>query len=218
MSNIVVFGDSTFAERLAKYILLEKKDRLLCFTQEDAFCSRDTILSLPVVPLSALRNYIKVEFEIVLAVGYTQMNGLREKLYNMLVDAGFKIGKWISTNAMVYSNYIGEGTIILPNVVIGPGCQIGKCNFFASSVSLSHDNTVGDFNFFSTGVVVGGSSEIKNHCFLGLNSTIKSSICLYDYTLLGAATNLLKSTNEFDVYIGNPAQKMEHKSIEVKII
>lgn len=217
MSNIVVFGDSTFAERLAKYILLENKDRLLCFTQEDAFCSRDTILSLPVVPLTALRNNIKAEFEIVLAVGYTQMNNLREKLYNMLVDAGFKIGKWISTNAMVYSNYIGEGTIVLPNVVIGPGCQIGKCNFFESSVSLSHDNKIGNFNFFSTGVVIGGSSEIKNHCFLGLNSTVKSGICLHDYTLLGAAANILKTTKEFEVYIGNPAKKMDHNSIEVKI-
>lgn len=217
MRNIVVFGDSTFAERLAKYILLEKKDRLLCFTQEDAYCSRDTVLSLPVVPLSTLSDSLDAEFEIVLAVGYTQMNNLRERLYNMLVDAGFKIGIWVSINAVVYSNYIGEGTIILPNVVIGPGCQIGKCNFFESSVSLSHDNIVGDYNFFSTGVVVGGRSEIKSHCFLGLNSTIKSSICLHDYTLLGAATNLLKSTNEFEVYIGNPAKKMDHISIEVKI-
>lgn len=217
MRNLVIFGDSPFDERLAKYILFEKKDRLLCFTQEDAFCSRDTVLALPVVPLSSLRGTIKVEFEILLAVGYIHMNNLREKLYHMLVNLGFKIGIWVSTNALIYSASIGEGTVILPNVVVGPSCQIGKCNLFESSVSLSHDNKVGDFNFFSTGVVVGGSSEIKNHCFLGLNSTVKSSICLHNYTLLGASTNILKSTNEFEVYVGNPAKKMEHKSLEVKI-
>ena len=217
MRNIVIFGDSSFAERLAKYILFEKKDNLLCFTQEDSFCSRTMVLGLPVVPLSKLRDIVEVNFDIIIGIGYINMNLLREKLYHFLVNNGFKVGKWISNNALVYSDKIGEGTIILPNTMIGPGCEIGKCNFFEASISLSHDNYVGDFNFFSTGVVLGGNAKIGDHCFLGLNSTIKSSVSLQDYTLLGAATNVINTTNKDGVYVGNPARKLEKKSLDTII-
>lgn len=217
MKNYIIFGDSPFAERLAKYILFEKESKLLCFTQEDDFCSRKSILELPVIPLSELRNTMDCKFEILVAMGYSQMNNLRERMYNILMEAGFVIGSWISSNAMVYSNKIGEGTIILPNTMIGPECEIGKCNFFESSVVLSHDNKIGDFNFFSTNAVLGGCAIVQNHCFLGLNCTIKSSIEILDYSLIGSAANVLNDTEFYSVMVGNPARKTERKSTEIKI-
>ena len=217
MKNYIIFGDTSFAERLAKYILFEKQDNIVCFTQEDAFCSRDTILGFPVIPLNKLRENVKVDFEILIAIGYAKMNNLRRQLYNILINAGFKIGTWISNKAIVYSDKIGEGTIVLPGVVIGPDCQIGKCNFFESSVVLSHDNQIGDFNFFSTKSVLGGSASVGNHCFLGLHSTIKNGIEIADLTLIGAGANVLTMTESGGVYVGNPAKKLLHKSIETKI-
>ena len=68
-----------------------------------------------------------------------------------------------------------------------------RSNFIGASGSLSHD-IIGDFNFFSTNVVLGGNAKVMNHCFLGLNSTVKSGVCLNDYTLLGSACNMLKDS------------------------
>lgn len=192
MKSIVVFGDTPFAERLSKYIFFEGVDKLIGFTQEDNYCSKESLLGLPVIPLSELKG--REDIDILIAIGYTKMNNLREKIYTMLKQEGFSICTWISSKAIVYSDSIGEGTIILPNVMIGPGCEIGKCNFFESSVSLSHDNKIGDFNFFSTNCVLGGGAEIKNHCFMGLNSTVKSDICINDYTLLGSGSNMLNNS------------------------
>lgn len=217
MKNYIIFGDSPFAERLSKYILFEGVDNLLGFTQDDEFCSRYCILDLPVIPLSKLKERFDDGVEILLAVGYTQMNDLRERIYRMLKNKGFRIGSWVSVNAISYSNLIGEGSIILPNTMIGPGCEIGKCNFLESSVSISHDNNVGDFNFFSTSVVVGGMATIKNHCFFGLNSTIKSDIVMNDYTLLGSACNMLKDSISMGAYVGNPARLLQKRSVELKI-
>lgn len=217
MNNLVIFGDSPFAERIAKYILFEKQLRLLCFTQEDKFCSRKSILNLPVIPLSELRKTVDCNFEIIIAIGYQQMNNLRKKIYKLLVDSGYKLGVWISNNAVVYSEKIGEGTMVLPHAMIGPGCELGKCNFIASSVVLSHDNVVGDYNFVSTNAVLGGGAKINNNCFLGLNCTIKNSIEIADASLIGSATNVLKSTEPFGVYVGNPARKLARKSTECRI-
>jgi acetyltransferase-like isoleucine patch superfamily enzyme len=83
---------------------------------------------------------------------------------------------------------------------------------------MTHDNHVGNFNFVSTDVTFGGNSIVYNNCFIGLNSTIKSSIEIHDYSLIGSASNVLESTIKKGVYVGNPARKLENKSsLETKI-
>lgn len=218
MRNLVIYGDSAFAERLSVYILMEKKDKLLGFTNDDAFITRKEINGLPVIPFSLLKNVFDFEFQIILGYGYTKMNELRKKVYKECKLSGVVIGSYISLNAVCYTDDIDEGCIILPNVVIGPGTKIGKCNFFESSVSISHDSIIGDFNFFSTGVVLGGYVNIHNHCFIGLNSTIKSDIDIMDYTLVGANCNVLASTETCCVYIGNPAKVISKKNSKEVII
>ena len=218
MRNLVIYGDSAFAERLSSYIILEKRDKLIGYTNDDSFITRSAIKGLPVMPFSKLKDIVKEDFEIILGIGYTKMNNLRKKVYEECKEAGFVVGNYISSQAIIYSDKLDEGTIILPNVMIGPGTKIGKCNFFESSVSVSHDSTIGDFNFISTGVVIGGYSNIMNHCFIGLNSTIKNDIIIMDYSLIGAGSNVLHTTECGGVFYGNPAKKIKNKkSIGVRI-
>ena len=37
MRNLIIFGDTPFAERLFKYISIEAKDKIIAFTQEKSF-------------------------------------------------------------------------------------------------------------------------------------------------------------------------------------
>ena len=213
----VIYGDSSFAERLCLYILHEKKHEVTAFTNDDNYISRTSILGIPVIPFSSFLTKLKNDCELLIAYGYTDMNNLREKVYKECINAGCRIGSYISENALIYSNHIEEGNIILPGVVIGPNSFIGKCNFFASSCVVSHDSKIGDFNFFSTNVVMGGYSNIGNHCFLGLHSSVKNGITLSDYTFLGQNCNMLKNSVLWGGYVGNPARLLEKKSIELKI-
>ena len=66
---------------------------------------------------------------------------------------------------------------------------------------MTHDNHIGNFNFVSTDVTFGGNSIVYNNCFIGLNSTIKSSIEIHDYSLIGSASNVLESTIKKGVYV-----------------
>ena len=43
MRNLIIFGDTPFAERLFKYISIEAKDKIIAFTQEKSFVSRKEI-------------------------------------------------------------------------------------------------------------------------------------------------------------------------------
>ena len=196
MRNLVIFGDMSFAERLYAYISQESIDKVVAFTQERDFITRKEIQSNPVLPFEELRERLSgTDFSILLGIGYTNMNDLREKIYNMCEASGYQVASYISSKAICYSDAISLGTIILPNVMIGPGCKIGKGNFFAASCAISHDSEIGDFNFFSTNVVMGGHVNIDNNCFIGLHSTIKNDVHIDCYTLVGSSANLLKSTH-----------------------
>jgi sugar O-acyltransferase (sialic acid O-acetyltransferase NeuD family) len=213
MAKYVVFGDSAFAERIHKYISIEKVGEVLAFTNEESFITRSEINGVPVVPFERLSKLYDIEsFELLICIGYAQMNQLREKIYHMCKKQGYKIGTWISKSALIYSEDIEEGNIIMPGTLVGPTCSIGKCNIIASRVCISHDSIIGNFNFISSAVTTGGFANIGNNTFIGLNATIRDGIKIEDYTLVGTAANVLMSTICEGVYVGNPAKKLENKS------
>lgn len=212
MRKLVIFGDSQFAERLYKYISLEKVDEVIAFTQEQDFITRSEIQGLPVIPFESLPSEIKDGYEIIIGIGYSDMNRLRQSVYNKCVASGAKVTSYISINAVVYSEHIEEGNFICPGAVIGPDVKMGICNFVASGTIFSHDNEIGNFNFFSTNAVLGGFAKIGNNCFLGLHSTIRDGINIADRILVGAAANVLNSIDDIGgVYVGNPAIRLENK-------
>lgn len=219
MAQYVIFGDSAFAERIHKYISIEKVGEVLCFTNEESFITRREINGVPVVSFECLSELYDIQsFELLICIGYAQMNQLREKIYHMCKNKGYNIGTWVSKSALIYSEDIEEGNIIMPGTVIGPTCSIGKCNIIASRVCISHDSVIGNFNFISSSVSTGGFANIGDHTFIGLNATVRDGIKVEDYTLVGSAANILTSTSREGIYIGNPARHIEgKKSIDVKI-
>lgn len=212
MRNLVILGDTPFAERLYHYISYEGVDKVVAFTQESGFITHNELQSLPVLPLEELPLRINEEFEIILGIGYIKMNSLKKRLYDLCVERGYKVGSYISTKAIVYTDDIGEGCFLSPGCIIGPGCKLGKGNYLEASVVLSHDNILGDFNFMSTNAVFGGFSKVGNFCFIGLHSTIKDNIEIADSTLIGSSANVLKSiAYTGGVLVGNPAKQLGNR-------
>lgn len=219
MENVVIYGETAFAERIYSYIKFEKSMNVIAFTNAKAFKEKDSIQGIPVIAFEELNEKLgSKDFGILIAVGYVQMNNIRKKIYKECKDAGHRIATYISQTSTLYSDDIGEGCIIMPNVYIGPNCKIGSCNIIASCTCLSHDNKVGDFNFISSNAIFGGHSTVCDNCFIGLGCVIRDGITINNYSLIGSATNLLTSTDSKGIYVGNPSRKLEGKdSLNSKI-
>lgn len=213
MQDIVIFGDSQYAEQIYLYIKCESSLNVLAFTNERKFIGRKEVLGIPVVPFEDLRDVFKTDFRILVACGYSQMNKLRERLCDLCLSKGYKLAKFISETALIYTDpeNIGDNVMILPNVFIGPNVKLGMGTIVSTSTSISHDSVIGRFNFFSTGVVVGGSTDIDGYSFIGLQATLKNSIHIAEGSFVGSAANVLKSTESYGIYVGNPAQKIQNK-------
>ena len=147
------------------------------------------------------------------------MSSLKKQLYDLCIEKGFKVGTYISTNAILYSNNIDDGCFISPGCIVGPKCKLGKGNYIGYSTLVPHDNIIGDFNHISSSVVLGGFVEVRNFCFLGLHCTVRDNIRIADKNLIGSAANVLKSiVSQGGVYVGNPARQLDGKvSDNVKI-
>lgn len=188
----------------------------------EGFCTKKELIQesfLDGKPVVDENDLISWEGGVLLTIGYTRMNGLREQILKKYQTMGMNIVPFISKKANVYSDKLGKGCIVLPGAFIGPSVNIGNGCIIYSNVQLTHHINVEDFCFIGAGAVVGGNVNIGHNSFIGMNCTLKNKVSLAPYTLVGCGTNIVRDIEEPNrVAVGNPARCLENKnSLNVKI-
>ena len=216
--QIVIFGDTIFSEELKNIISLEcGNDKVIAFTIDSKYKKSEEFCGLPIYPFEQLEQYIDVtNTEILLTIGYNNMNQLRKVKYEECKSRGFMVHTYISQKAIVYSDKIGEGCIIMPGVYIGPFCMLGNCNIIKACCSLPHHINIGNFNWIAGGCSYGGDVLQGNNCFVGIGSTIRNGISIADKTFVGAHSYLSSDSIYEGAYVGSPAKIISgKKSVEI---
>lgn len=217
--KVVIIGNTSNA-RLAKYFFTIDSDyEVAAFSVNKKYITAGTFEDLPVVALEDLiSKYPPAEFEVFVAVGYTDMNKIRERLYNECKDKGYKMANYISSRCSYLSQYQpGDNCFILEDNTIQPFVRIGNDVVLWSGNHIGHDVTIEDHNFITSHVVVSGFVTIKRNCFLGVNATIRDAITIAPETLVAAGAIIMKDTVEKGVYLPARTTLFEKKSDEIKI-
>lgn len=212
--EIIIFGTSSFSILIAEYLKKFTNNKIIAFTVNKEYINDTKIMDLPVLEFEDIEEkYNPSKYSFINTIGYTQMNTVREKIFNDIKKKGYKIEGFLHPSANIYADEIGEGNIILENAFLGPHTIIGNGNIVWNGVNISHDAKIGNFNCFAPSTTIAGNVTIKNNCFLGTNCTIKNGLIISDKTLIGAGCFLNKDTNEEDVYVsGNLSKKLDIKS------
>lgn len=216
--ELIILGTTIYSATTRK--ILEKEGvNVVGYSTYREYMNGNEYEGLPVFPFQDLDLIFGTDkFMVINTIGYSNMNKIREKVYYDIKRKGYQLYTFISKNALVYTDDIGEGSLIMPNAYIGPYVKLGTCCVINPGAQLSHHISMGNFNFIGRGVIIGGDVKICNNCFIGLHSTIKNKIKISDYTIVGSGSNVIKSTEENCVYVGNPAKKLEGKeSLNTKI-
>ena len=67
MENIVIYGETAFAEHIYSYIKFEKAMNVLSFTNAKAFKEKETIQGIPVIAFEELNERFKgIDFSILI--------------------------------------------------------------------------------------------------------------------------------------------------------
>lgn len=208
----VIFGITDLAQKLY-YLLNQQGIDVDLFTLDRAWMNQRELYDKPVVAYEDLMP-IANEVDLYLAIGYRNMNCIREMVYHRAKADGFRIASFVHFSAIVETENLGEGNLILEQVVVGPYSKLGNCNICYPKVLIAHHTVVENYNFFAISSSVAGNVRIGNRCFLGNNCCTKDGIILADETLIGAGAYIDRDTEVGACYAPARSVRLQKKSSE----
>ena len=207
-SKLIIVGDGPFAEVAYEYFTYDSprdsQRKVVTFSVEEAYLTRDRLFDLPVVPFEHLeRIHDPVDHEFFVAVTYTQANALRKRLYDEAKRKGYTPASYISSRAFVWPNCrLGEHCFVFENNVIQPFAKVGRNVVLWSGNHIGHHSTIKDHCFISSQVVVSGLCEVGEYGFMGVNSTVADHVTIGDRCVIGAGALVLGNVPDDQVVVG----------------
>ncbi|TQR33764.1 acetyltransferase [Campylobacter sp. MIT 99-7217] len=122
-------------------------------------------------------------------------NEIRSKLYERVLNSGFKLVNLIHPSAIVSPEASIEksGVLIMPLVIINSKAKIEKGVILNSACVIEHECLVGEFSHISVGAKLAGNVKVGKKCLVGINSCILPNLSLADECILGGGAVLSKS-------------------------
>lgn len=183
----IIIGNSDYAKLLYSYVKHEKE--VIAFSVDADYIDKTSLFDIPVVSYEDIDMlYSPSSVELLMAVGYSEMNDIREKLYRQYCKKGYTFGTYVHPSVIIGDEcLVGKGNVFFEGVIIENGCQIGDLNAFFFGTVVGHDSIIGDFNSFSRSSIA-GRVKVGNNCFLGMGSVVNSDVTIGSHVLIGAAT------------------------------
>jgi sugar O-acyltransferase (sialic acid O-acetyltransferase NeuD family) len=216
MSKVVIFGVKDTAELAQFYLEHDSNHDTVAFCVDREFLDVESFKGLPVVAFEEVKElYPPEKYKFFSPMTAVNMNQNREEVYNKIKSLGYDFISYISSKATVYPGAkIGENCFILEDNTIQPFTTIGNNVVLWSGNHIGHHGEIKDHVFFTSQVVLSGHCIVESHCFFGVNSTIKDFTHVAKGTLVAMSASIFKNTEEWGLYIGNPAKKLAKKSYE----
>lgn len=214
MAEVIIFGIEDFAELAYYYLSNDSGHTVVAFSVNEKFMPDEKIYKgLPIVRFEDVENvYPPDRFVFFAPMAPKAMNTARQAIYETIQKKGYPMISYISSKATVLNDYaIGDNCFILEDNTIQPFTKIGNNVVLWSGNHIGHHGLIKDHVSFTSHVVMSGHCIIEENCFLGVNATLRDGITLARGTLVAMAAAITKNTEEWGVYIGNPAKKIEGK-------
>ena len=204
---VIIYGNGHMAKMLYHFIKVQHD--IACFTVDEQCINSDDVELLPLVSFSEIQNqYPPSNYDMLIVVGFGEMNSLRKQKYLEALHKGYKLINYIHPSVVLHDNLIlGHNNIILDHASIHPYTTIGNGNFISSNSNIGHGCTIGDFCWINAGVCIGGESNLGSKCFYGINATIGQGIQIADECFIGANTLISNNTTEKEVYLSENGTK-----------
>lgn len=213
MAKIIVFGILDTAELAHYYLTHDSEHEVVAFTVNRQYIEQESFHGLPVVAFEDIENiFSPSEYHFFAPMTGRNMNRNREAIYNHAKAKGYQFISYISSRATIFDkSVIGENCFILEDNTIQPFTTVGNNVVMWSGNHIGHHGQIKDHVFFTSHVVLSGHCVVEPYCFFGVNSTIRDYTSIAQGTLAGMASAITKETEEWGIYVGNPAKKVPGK-------
>ena len=211
--KVIIFGTQDYAELAHYYLKNDSPYEVVAFCLNEAYLPEEKMFrGLPIIPFEEVdQKYPAGEFSFFAPMSPKKMNQVRETIYNNIKTKGYNLISYISSKATIFDNEIGDNCFILEDNTLQPFTKIGNNVVLWSGNHIGHHGAIKDNVTFTSHVVMSGHCIIGENSFLGVNATLRDGLNIAKGTLVGMAAAITKDTEEWGIYIGNPAKKLENK-------
>jgi sugar O-acyltransferase (sialic acid O-acetyltransferase NeuD family) len=209
MKKIIIFGIKDFAELAHYYLENDSPYEVVAFSISQEFMPKDQYFrGLPIVSFEEVEmSFPPSEYDFFAPMAPNKMNRVREHIYIKIKSKGYNLISYVSSRATLFDNVIGDNCFILENNTIQPFASIGNNVILWSGNHIGHHSVIKDHVMFTSHVVLSGHCIVESNCILGVNSTIRDGVTINEGTFVAMAASVVKSTESWEMYKGNPATK-----------
>ena len=210
MAKVILFGLRAAAELSHYYLTNDSQHEVVAFCVHKKYLPNENFFkSLPIIDFDEVEKSFPTSENCFFApLSPIKMNTLREKIYYDIKKKGYEMISYISSKAIVNNCVIGENCFIQEGNTLQPFSKIGNNVMLWSDNTIAHHVIIKDHVSLTSNVVVGGNCVVEENCFLALNSCIRNGITVSKGTLVSLGTIITNNTEEWSVYMGNPAKKI----------
>ena len=138
-----------------------------------------------------------------ITVGQIGSPDIRVRLYQRVVDLGFRLPTIIAPTAYV-SNHasIGAGTIVMHGAVVNARAKVGNNCIINTRALVEHDAVVEDHCHISTGAILNGSAQVGAGSFVGSGCIVRDGITLGKNCVVGMGLSVRHDQADNTQFIG----------------
>ena len=157
------------------------------------------ILNIPVV--NSKDFSFSDEMSFIIAIGD---NAIRKRIVS---QNQFKYLKSFHSSSTISNTaLIGEGTVIMPQVVINAEAKVGKHCILNSRSVIEHDCVLEDYVHISPNASLAGNVTVGEGSHIGIGSCVIQGIKIGKWTTIGAGAVIIKDVPDHAVVVGNPGK------------
>lgn len=143
-------------------------------------------------------------------------NAIRERIYNELQakHENLNFPSLVHASATVSSfASVGDGTVVMPQAVIGPNSKVGKFCLINTQASIDHDCVMLDYSSLAPAAVTGGAVVIGTRSAVSMGATIKNGVKIGNDSVVGANSYLNKDLPDNQLAYGTPAKQVRSRNV-----
>jgi len=217
VKNIIIFGNSQYAKLITEY--LSESYNIVAYCVHQAYIEDKFFLGKPLVAFENISTqFSPLDYEMFIALGYTQINSLRAKVCAEAKQKGYRLISYVHPSSIISSNVtIGENCFIFENSVVQPFSTIGNDVTIWASSTICHDCEIADDVFIASNVCINGNVKIGRAAFIGAGAVVRNNLSISEETLIGAGCVILEDTMPKEVYKSSKNIKLEVLSKNVSL-
>jgi sugar O-acyltransferase (sialic acid O-acetyltransferase NeuD family) len=138
-------------------------------------------------------------------------NQRRAEVFLRLLSWGRAVATLIDPSAVLDETVVvGEGTVIMPGVVVNVDSRIGRNCILNTCCSLDHDGVLGDHVHLCPGTHLAGSVTVGEGAMLGTGVSVIPGCSIGARTTVGAGSVVLRNLPPDQTVMGVPARPRGH--------